>query len=113
MYSAMPKGQCILSILWLSFVSLPDCQRDFPCKKSIPLCYSFNTLIHSSYGELTIYRQKIAFCTQELETEQFQRQLSFNIPYTYMQLKVKKPYPPYMLKRFVAVGTWLLFTFDH
>ena len=91
MYSGMPKGHCILGVLWLSYVLLLECRTDCPCEKSIPLCYRFDTLIHSLYGELTIHRQKNAFCKHVcLKQSSFKTQLGFNIHYTYMKLKVKE-----------------------
>lgn len=71
-------------------VSLLGHQTDLPCEKRIPLCYRFDTLIHGSYGELTIHSQKNASCEHVCSKQSnFKTQLRFNIHYAYMKLKVK------------------------
>jgi len=70
-YSGMPNGHYILGIFQLSYVSLLEHLTEPPREKRIPLCYSFDPLIHGSYGKLTIHGQKRAFYKCALEIEQF------------------------------------------
>lgn len=72
-------------------VSLLEHQKDSPREKSIPLCHSFDTLIHGSYGELTIQGEKNYFCKHAcLKQSSCKTQLGFNIHYMYVKLKIKK-----------------------